>query len=76
MNFNTKYFAKHGLHLNNVGKGGLAKIFVSQINKIINCSSNENPIISLKWKEESINKTIIVKTTHMPTQKTAVDNSS
>jgi hypothetical protein len=26
MNFNRKYFTKHGLHLNNVGKEGLAQV--------------------------------------------------
>ena len=74
INLNTKYFTKHGLHLNNAGKEGLAKVIASQINKIINCSSNENPVISLQWKDESINKSIIVNTTHLSTQKTAVDN--
>jgi len=75
MNFNRKYFTKHGFYLNNAGKEGLAKVIASQINKIINCSSNENPVISLQWKEESIDKSIIVNTTHSSTQKTAVDNS-
>jgi hypothetical protein len=74
MNFNRRYFTKHGLHLNNVGKEGLAKVITSQINKIINCSSNENPVISLQWKDESINKSIIVNTTHLSTRTTAVDN--
>jgi hypothetical protein len=74
MNFNRKYFTKHGSHLNNAGKEGLAKVIASQINEIINCSSNENPVISLQWKDESINKNIIVNTTHLSTRKTAVDN--
>jgi hypothetical protein len=38
MNFNRKYFTKHGFHLNNAGKGGLAKAIGSQIKKIINYS--------------------------------------
>jgi hypothetical protein len=75
INFNRKYFSKDGFHLNNVGKEGLAKVIASQINKIIYCSSNENPVISLQWKEESINKSITVNTTHPSTRKTAVDNS-
>jgi hypothetical protein len=29
MNFNRKYFTKHGFHLNNVGKVGLAKVIAS-----------------------------------------------
>jgi hypothetical protein len=74
MNFNRKYFTKHGPHLNNAGKEGLAKVIASQINKIINCSSKENPVISLQWKDESINKSIIVNTMHLSTRKTAVDN--
>jgi hypothetical protein len=76
MNFNRKYFTKHGFHLNNAGKEGLAKVIASQINKIINCSSNENPVIFLQWKEECIDKSIIVNTTHSSTRKTAVDNSA
>jgi len=76
MNFDRKYFTKHGLHLNNLGKEGLAKVIASQINKIIKCSSNDKPVISLQWKDESINKSIIVNTTHMSNQKTAVDNPS
>jgi hypothetical protein len=67
MNFNRKYFTKHGFHLNNAGKEGLVKVTASQINKIINCSSNENPVISLHWKEESINNSIIVTTSHPST---------
>jgi len=60
MNFDRKYFTKHGLHLNNVGEEGLAKVITSQINKIIKCSLNDKPIIFLQWKDESINKSIIV----------------
>ena len=75
MNFNRKFFTKNGLHLNNAGKERLAKVISSQINKIINCSSNQNPVISLLWKEESINESIIVNTTLSSTRVTAVDNS-
>jgi len=75
MNFNRKCFTNHGLHLNNAGKEGLAKVTASQINKIINCSPNENPVISLQWKEESINESIIVDMTLPSSRKTAVDNS-
>ena len=75
INFNRKYFTKHGFHLNNAGKEGLAKVIASQINMIINCSSNENPVIPLQWKEEATTKSIIVNTTHLSTQKTAMDNS-
>jgi hypothetical protein len=31
-------------------------------------------VISLQWKDESINKNIIVNTTHLSTQKIVVDN--
>jgi hypothetical protein len=48
MHFNRKYFTKHRLHLNNAGKEGLAKLIASQINKIINCHSVENPVIFLQ----------------------------
>jgi len=67
MNFNRKYFTKHGFHLNNAGKERLAKVIASQIKKIINYSSNENPVISPQWKEEFINKTNTPNTTHLPT---------
>ena len=50
MNFNRKYFTKHGLHLNNVGKEGLAKVIAFQINTIIKCSSNDKPVIPLLWE--------------------------
>jgi hypothetical protein len=63
------------LHLNNAGKESLAKAIASQINKIINCSSNENPIISLQWREESNNESITENMAHSPSRKTAVDNS-
>jgi len=76
MNFDRKYFTKHGLHLNNVGKEELAKVIASEINRIIKYSSNDKPVIPLQWKDESINKSIIVNTTHMSKQKTAVDNPS
>ena len=65
MNLNRKYFTKHGLRLNNVGKGGLTEAIASQINKIIKCILNDKPVIPLQWKDESINKRIIVNTTHM-----------
>jgi hypothetical protein len=67
MNFNRKCFTNHGLHLNNAGKESLAKAIASQINKIINCSSNEIPVISLQWKEESNNQSIIENMAHSPT---------
>jgi hypothetical protein len=38
MNFNRKYFTKHGLHLDNAAKEGLGKLIASQISKVINCS--------------------------------------
>jgi len=75
MDFNRKYFSKHGFHLNNAGKERLAKVIASQIKKIINYSSNENPVISPQWKDEFINKSISANTTKLHTRKTAVDNS-
>jgi len=41
MNFNRRYFTKHALHLNNVGKKGLTKVIASQINKIFNLLAPE-----------------------------------
>ena len=75
MNVTRKYFTNHDLHLNNAGKEGLAKVIASEINKIIKCSSNENPVIPLQWKEECTTNSIILNTAHLSTQKTAVDNS-
>jgi hypothetical protein len=74
MSFNRKCSTNHGLHLNNAGKESLAKAIASQINKIINCSSNENPI-SLQWKEKSNNESITENMAHSPSRQTAVDNS-
>jgi len=36
IDFNRKYFTKHGLHLNNAGKEWFAKVIASQIDKFIN----------------------------------------
>jgi hypothetical protein len=76
MNFNRKYFTRHSLHLNNVGKEGLAKAIALQINKIVKSSLNDKSVFPLKWKDESINKSIIVNTTHLSNQKPAVNNLS
>jgi hypothetical protein len=76
MKFNRKYFTRHGLHLNNVSKEGLAKAIALQINKIIKCSSNDKSVFPPQWKDECINKSIIVNTTHSSNWKPAVDNLS
>jgi len=55
IDFNRKYFTKHGLHLNNSGKEWFAKVTVSQIdkfindiNKVLNNKTNNNN--SSKWE--------------------------
>ena len=42
IDFNRKYFTKHGLHLNNAGKEWFAKLIVSQIDKLVT-STKLNP---------------------------------
>ena len=55
--FNRNLFTNHGLHLNNAGKEGLAKLIATHINKIINESSKTKLAIAINWKKESINET-------------------
>ena len=51
MNFDRKYFTKHGFHLNNVGKDKLAKVIALQISKIIKPSLNDKFVIPLQWQD-------------------------
>ena len=76
LNFNRNYFTKHGFHLNNVHKEELAITTATHTNKIIKCSSNENPVIPLQWKDKFIDKNILVNSTLMTNHKTAVDYPS
>ena len=50
IDFNRKYYTKHGLHLNNAGKEWLAKLIASQIDKLISDINKTEPIIALNWK--------------------------
>jgi hypothetical protein len=50
IDFNRKYYTKHGLHLNNAGKEWLAKLIASQIDKLVSYNSKTEPIIALHWK--------------------------
>ena len=52
------------MHLNNVGKGWLAKLIAPQIDKLINYINKIEPIIPLNWKEETTNVSIIVTDNH------------
>jgi len=47
IDFNRKYFTKHGLHLNNAGKEWLAKLIVSQTDKLVSDINKTKPIIAL-----------------------------
>jgi len=57
IDFNRKYYTKHGLHLNNAGKEWLAKLIASQIDKPVSDNNKTEPTIALNWKEESIDVT-------------------
>jgi hypothetical protein len=48
MNFDRRYFTKHGFHLNNVDKDKLAKIIALQINKIFKLSLNDKFVTPLQ----------------------------
>jgi len=49
-----KYFTKHGLHQNNLGKERLAKEIASQIREIVNLGTINELAYPLHWKEEHI----------------------
>jgi hypothetical protein len=74
MNFDRRYFTKHGFHLNNVGKDKLAKVIALQINKIFKPSLNDRFVISLQWKDETTNNSSTVNNSHISSEKT--DNPS
>ena len=54
MTTDRKYFTKHGLHQNNLGKERLAKEIASQIREIVNFGTINEPAYPLHWKEEHI----------------------
>ena len=66
IDFNRKYFTKHGLHLNNPGKEWLDKLIASQIDKLVSDINKTEPIIALNWKEETTNVSISVTNNHKP----------
>jgi len=47
IDFNRKYYTKHGLHLNNAGKGWLDKLIASQIDDLVSIINKTEPIIAL-----------------------------
>jgi hypothetical protein len=54
-NYNREYFTKHGMHLNRIGKGLVAKQLASEIWYL--SAAEEIPPISLGWK--AIQKQIV-----------------
>jgi hypothetical protein len=74
IDFHRKHFTKHGFHLNNAGKEGLAKLIASQIDKLIN--NTIEPMTALKWKEESTNVGINATDNHKPNVMLSEDNLS
>jgi len=60
IDFNRKYYTKHGLHLNNAGKEWLAKLIASQIDKLVSDINITETINALHWKEETTNVSINV----------------
>jgi len=66
IDFNRKYYTKHGLHLNNAGKEWLAKLIASHIDKPVSDINRTEPTIALNWKEETANVSISVTNNHMP----------
>lgn len=51
-----KYFTRHGMHLNKLGKEWLSKQIATQINRFVESKSKDAPTIPLKWKIEPIDK--------------------
>jgi len=66
IDFDRKYFTKHGLHLNNAGKQWLAKLIASQIDKLVSDINKTEPTIALNWKEVSTNVSINITNNHKP----------
>jgi hypothetical protein len=66
MDSNRKYFTKHGLHLNSTGKEWLAKQIATQVSKLINNINKIDPVIAIKWKEETANMSINVPDNQTP----------
>jgi hypothetical protein len=73
---NRKYFTKHGLHLNNVGKEWLAKLIATQIDKLINNRNKTEPVIALNLKEDTINESINITVTYRPNLLATEDDPS
>jgi hypothetical protein len=48
-----KYFNKHGLTLNSIGKELLTTLIATQIDKLINNINKIDPVIAVHWKEEA-----------------------
>ena len=51
-----KYFTRHGMHLNKLGKEWLSKQIATQINRFVESKSKDASKIPLKWKIEPIDK--------------------
>jgi len=66
MDFNREHFTKHGLHLNNAGKEGPAKLIAFQIDKLINNIIKIEPVTALNWKEEATNVSVNATDNHKP----------
>jgi len=52
MESNRNDYTKHGLHLNNARKEGLARSIANLINQIVLRENKEKQVITLNWKEE------------------------
>jgi hypothetical protein len=76
MDFNRRYFTRHGLHLNNAGKEWLAKLIATQIDKLINNINKIEPVIALNWKEETTNESFNVTDNHKPNLMSIEDDLS
>ena len=66
IDFNRKYFTKHGLHLNNAGKEWLAKLIASKTDKLISDIIKTKPVIALNWKEGTNIVSINITNNHKP----------
>jgi hypothetical protein len=76
MDLNREHFTKHGLHLNNAGKKGLAKLIASQIDKLINNINKIERVTALNWKDEATNVSINATDNHKPNMMSTEDNFS
>ena len=77
MTTDRKHFTKHGLHLNKIGKEGLAREIALHMTEIIKLTLNNNkPMLPLPWDEVPIIKNAVVDLLSTYDCNSTMDNAS